>query len=109
MGGNQVLVSRGAFSEDATLSFSTATLRGLTQDLGQYDQVNPSAVLPGLSGKRTRGEGWGTSMDVCVIWGARPLLAYFSSSGLKMLEPLLVLFTCKDSVTPANVTEVNWG
>lgn len=57
MGGNQVLVSRGAFSEDATLSFSTATLRGLTQDLGQYDQVNPSAVLPGLSGKRTRGEG----------------------------------------------------
>ena len=48
MGGNQVLVSRGAFSEDATLSFSTAAHRGLTQDLGQYDQVNPATTTPVL-------------------------------------------------------------
>lgn len=35
MGGSQVFVSRGAFSEDMTLLFSTAAHWGLTQDLGQ--------------------------------------------------------------------------
>ena len=91
MGGSQVFVSCGAFSEDLTLLSTAARtgdwLRALVSKIKLTLPPQPECYTSRPPGKRIRGEGWGTSKHACMIWGAWPLPDFWTHPFLLVVWP----------------------